>query len=97
MICEIKKVLEFDTYLLKSKSGEYKQMIELYGLDKLNVGDRIKIDKRLLSQTSQSYTQPYAFELVDNAQVKLINKNNEAEYIGVEKGDKKYLLKRVYG
>lgn len=97
MICDVDKVMEFNTYLLKSKYGEYTQTIELYGIAGLEVGNRIKINNKLLDTKDSNYTQPYAFKLVDTEQVKQINKKNELEYIVVEKNAKKYLLKRVYG
>ena len=97
MICEVEQAMGFNTYLLKSKYGQYTQTIELYGIDGLEVGNRIKINSKLLDPKNINYTQPYAFELVDTEQVKQINKGNEIEYIGVEKNTGKYLFKRIYG
>ena len=97
MICEVKKVMNFNTYLLKSKYGEYIQTIELYGIDGLEVGNKIKINNKLLDPKNTNYTQPYAFKLVDIEQIEQINESNKLEYIGVEKNAKTYLLKRIYG
>lgn len=97
MICEVEKVIGSNTYLLKSKYGEYTQTIELYGIGGLEVGNRIKINSKLLDPKNKNFTQPYAFELVNTEQVRQINEDNELEYIGVEKNAKKYLLKRIYG
>ena len=90
------KVLKFNSYILKSKNQELELTLEFFGVNKPIVGDKLLIHSDLLDKTSKIYSQPYAFELVDE-DPKLIKQKNDREFIVLRVNKKNCVLKRIYG
>ena len=79
------------------ENKEYKLIFDFYGVEKPNIGDEILIHETLLDKTSKNYTQPYFFEVIEDFDVKLLEKTEYSSYIALRIKNKIYTLKRVYG
>lgn len=95
--CEFKEVLEFNTYILNCGEKTFELMLELYGVDKPQLGDNIIIHEELLDVNSKYYTQPYAFEVKNSLDLKKVKEENNKEFIILQINNKNYVLKRIYG
>lgn len=89
--CIIEEVLEYNTYKLKSEEKSFLLVLELYGVNKPKAGDKLTISEKLIDETWEGYTQPYAFELTESKQLE------EQEFILLQTANKNYFLKRIYG
>lgn len=96
VILEISSVNLYNNYYLLDKKNNkaYSLYLEFYGVDKPKVGDSLAINEKLLDKNYEGYCQPYAFILCENENK--INVNN-TEKIALNCGNKKYILKRIYG
>lgn len=95
---QIEQILEFNSYLLKdSNNNQYELVLEFYGIDNPKVSDRILIHEALLDVGSETYTQPYAFELTSEVSAEEIKEMNNAEFIIVGDNNIFNTLKRIYG
>lgn len=92
---KIIKVNNFNEYILKDKKEgkEYSIIMEFYGIDKPKVNDIIALSDRLVDPNDKWYSQPYAFELLNDTETNL----KQIDVIGLISKDKKYILKRIYG
>jgi len=95
--CIIDEVLQYNTYILMTKSGRSELILEFLGIDKPKSGDKLLIHESLLDKKSKLFTQPYAFESVDATNLSKIKKENDAEYIILHTNNKNVLLRRIYG
>lgn len=89
------KVNNFNEYILEDKKEgkEYSIIMEFYGIDKPKVNDIIALSDRLVDPNNKWYSQPYAFELLNDTETNL----KQIDVIGLISKDKKYILKRIYG
>lgn len=96
VILEISSVNLYNNYNLLDKKNNktYSLYLEFYGIDKPKVGDCLAINEKLLDRNYEGYCQPYAFKLCENENK--INAN-DIEKIALNLGNKKYVLKRIYG
>lgn len=88
------KVINKDNYyytFLSEDNQNYELMIEFYGID-ADVDDVVLFNEILLDRNSESFCQPYAFELT-NSQDYIDN----GEFMALRKNGINYILKRVYG
>lgn len=95
--CEIEKVADFGSYVLKSGAKRFKVVLEFYGVTKPKVNDKILINERLLDINWEGYTQPYAFGLIGKVTPKQVMSANNPEYIVLGTAGKNFVLKRMYG
>ena len=95
--CVFEKILNYNTYILKTENQEHELVFEFYGINKPKVGDKILIHEDLLNKTLDIYTQPYAFELQKGIKASIFKEKNDADYITLKLTGKNYVLKRVYG
>ena len=91
-ILEIKK---FNEYILQSNENKkkYSLILEFYGLDKPKVNDTLVLNENLLNTKHKDYSQPYAFEILNDNDLDV----KENDMAGLVTKDKKYILKRIYG
>ena len=95
--CIFEKVLDYNTYILKTKKGSFELVLEFYGVDKPKVGDKMLISEKLFDKNSQFYTQPYAFEISNTKKASEVKQTNDINYIVLSVNDKVCVLKRIYG
>lgn len=91
-IKEIKKHGEFVLQNQKTKQ-ECRLILQFYGIQSPQVGDVLLLNERLLNPKDEWFSQPYAFEALEDSDDGL----KEIDLAGLITKDKKYLLKRVYG
>lgn len=75
----------------------FRLLFEFYGVEEPTVGDYIIMHKRLLDRTSEEFAQPYAFEQCADKSFDDVKKLNDTEYAIIVSGNKKIVLKRIYG
>lgn len=92
---KIKEIKEYNEYILQDMTTKQKHslVLEFYKLNNPKVGDVLLLDESLLNRNSKNFSQPYAFEKLDNEE-KNISENDLACLVCK---DKKYILKRIYG
>lgn len=93
----IKSVLEFGGYsLLDERENIISLSFQFYDLPRLEVGDEIFIDEKLLNKNSPDFTQPYSF--VKSSEDEIVNSNVPLQEIGAIKCKKdKFLMRRLFG
>lgn len=97
IVCDIVKVLPYNTFELKSSNKTFRVMLEFYNIGNPKVGDKILIHEKLVDVNWSGYTQPYAFELNQTMLPKQVMLNNDAEFVVLGSGSKNFVLKRIYG
>lgn len=97
IVCEIKKVLPYNTYELKAGDSVFNTVLEFYGVTKPSVADKLMIHEKLFNTKWQGYSQPYAFEVVEDMTPNEVKNLNHCEFIVLGSKGKNYVLKRVYG
>ena len=92
----VKKILDFNNYILEdSAQNEFNLVIELYDLPKFSIGDTLMIvDGGLLNKNSDIYTQPYSFQIAEDANG---NECCDEDFAIAIISNKKYYLQRIYG
>ncbi len=89
------KVNNYNEYILKdiNDNKEYNLVLEFYGISNPKINDIILISDKLLNPNNKWYSQPYAFELLNNK-----DKNvKQYDLLGIISQDKQYVLKRIFG
>ena len=97
IICDIEKVLEYGAFQLKCGSRRYQLVLEFHGVRKPKAADKLMIHEKLFNLKWEGYTQPYAFELVNDLTPKQVMMANDEEYIVLGSQGKNYVMKRIYG
>ena len=97
IICEVTKVLQHGAFELKSDSKEFHVVLEFYGVNTPQVGDKILIHEKLLDQHWEGYKQPYAFQVITDVYPKQVLAENSTEFIVLGTKTDNYTLKRIYG
>lgn len=95
VVCKIEKCLDFNEYELKAGDKKIRLTLDFFGVEKPKAGDVIALHKNLLDEKSADFTGFYAFE-VDNTKHTEYSKATQ-EIALCQTGDKKYVLRRVYG
>lgn len=92
---KIKEIKEYNEYILQDMTTkkQYSLILEFHRLNNPKIGDVLLLDASLLNRNSKNFSQPYAFEKLDNEE-KNIGENDLACLVCK---DKKYILKRIYG
>lgn len=97
---EIVEITPFNEYILREiASGKNHSLIlEFYNCPKVKIGDKITLSTVLFQKTWRNYAQPYAFEK-SNYTKEFIKENNISynDLIGLNNGNEKILLHRIYG
>lgn len=95
VVCKIEKCLDFNGYELKAGDKKFRVVLDFFGVEQPKVGDVIALHKNLLDEKSAEFTGFYAFE-VENTKHTEYSKTDQ-EIALYQTGDKKFVLKRVYG
>lgn len=89
---EIEKIDGYNYYLKDSDNCKYKINIEFYDvLDKINIGDIIYINERLLKE------QILSFGLLNSIYGRTIKDSNDVDIAILKISSKTIYLKRIYG
>ena len=89
---EIEKIGGYNYYLKDSDNCKYKINIEFYDvLDKINIGDIIYINERLLKEKILS------FGLLNSIYGRTIKDSNDVDIAILKISSKTIYLKRIYG
>ena len=92
----VTKVLDFNNFVFEDADKNiFHLAIELYDLPKFSIGDTLIIfDDRLLNKNADIYTQPYSFQIAEDAND---NTCGNADFAIAMISNKKYYLQRIYG
>ena len=72
-------------------------MLEFFKINKPQLKDKILIEDSLLDVNSIYFVQPYSFELSSEFKPKQVRDENMKEFIVLNRLNKNYVLKRIYG
>lgn len=94
---KVKEVLEYGEYRVDQKSIEFIIGLNIYGLDRLNVGDLLMLHEELFDKSNENYTMPLFFEVTNEKTAKIIKEENNKEFGAVKTNGKILVIKRIYG
>lgn len=95
VVFKIEKCLKYNEYELKAGDKKIRLVLELFGIEKPKVGDVIVLHEKLLDENSSTFTKVCCFECLD---ILIKDKTELNEEIALyQTGNKKYVLRRVYG
>lgn len=94
---KVKEVLEYGEYRVEQKSIEFIIGLNIYGLDRLNVGDHLMLHEELFDKSNENYTMPLFFEVTNEKTAKIIKEENNKEFGVVKTNGKILVIKRIYG
>ncbi|MBR4270199.1 MAG: hypothetical protein IKQ31_00775 [Clostridia bacterium] len=77
--------------------GEVSMLLEFYDDFDLDIGDTLVVNIQLLDRYSEWYAPLYAFEVVKNNLRQVSTTTPKIDLAVAQKGNKEYLLKRLYG
>ncbi len=72
-------------------------MLEFFKINKPQLKDKILIEDSLLDVNSIYFVQPYSFELSSEFEPRQVRDRNMKEFIVLNRSNKNYVLKRIYG
>ena len=95
---EILEKKKYGNYILKDvETGKQCSLIfQFFGVEP-KVGDKISFHKKLLDKTFAGFAQPYAFEPIKSSKDALLNIGKDLDLAVLVCGNKKIMLKKVYG
>ncbi len=90
---------KFGTYIFldAQKSREARLSLQFFDGFDLDVGDNLLINEQLLDRHSEWFAPFYAFEEVKKNLKRVSETTPKVDLAIVKKGNKEYLLKRLYG
>lgn len=93
---KIKNISEYNEYTLSNGKETKVSVFEFYDIEKPSIGDYISLDNSHFIKEMSTYTQPYSFQNTPDANEKDMWKNPK-EYCLIEKKNKIFFLRRIYG
>lgn len=95
LVLKVVRINKYNEFILQDKDSkkEYSLILEFYGIDKPKVNDVLFLNEKLVDKNYEGYSQPYAFEMLNDDD----NNLNGIDIVGLVSKGKKYILKRVYG
>ncbi len=95
---EIVDILKFGNYVLKDTKTQKttSSVFQFFGVTP-SVGDKLLIFDKLLDKNYKGFCQPYTFEAQKSTPTEFDQTENEEDLAVLVHGNKKILLKRLYG